>query len=304
MLTIAYLGNFSVSYCTESDIAWTLRTLGHTVVELQENRVNADEVLAAAIKCDLFLWTHTHSFSTSGDMLGVLATLKANGVPTAMLHLDLYWGIPAREQQIGRADFWGCTDSFTADGNHQAEFAARGVRHHYLPPAVVARGCYRGEFRSEYATDVAFVGARNYHSEYPFRAQLVTWLEATYGHRFRYVGGGLRERALNDFYQSAKILVGDCCFSGTPFYTSDRVFETVGRNGFLIHPKVEGLYIPGLVTFAPQNLHDLKEKIDYYLDPAHEAERVAIRDAATAHVAKYDTYTNRVSTMLSVMGLQ
>jgi hypothetical protein len=277
--------------------------MGHTVVELQENRVNASEVLAAAIKCDLFLWTHTHSFSTSGDMRGVLATLKASGVPTAMLHLDLYWGIPAREQQIGRADFWGCADSFTADGNHQAEFAARNVRHHYLPPAVVERGCYRGQFRSEYAADVAFVGARQYHSEYPFRARLIAWLEQTYGHRFRYVGDGLREANLNSFYASTKILVGDCCFSGTPLYTSDRLYETVGRGGFILYPEIPGVSIPGLVTFAPQNLHDLKEKIDYYLDPAHEAERVAKRYEATSHVWQHDTYTSRMNTLLDTVGL-
>lgn len=39
-------------------------------------------------------------------------------------------------------------------------------------------------------------------------------------------------------------MIGDSCFAGSPkgaYYWSDRIPETLGRGGFLIHPYVDGL---------------------------------------------------------------
>jgi hypothetical protein len=152
---------------------------------------------------------------------------------------------------------------------------------------------------------VVFVGSRHYHPEYRFRTTLIDWLQKTYGGRFRRFGGDaggvVREAMLNDVYASAKVVVGDSCFAGAPYYWSDRVPETLGRGGFLIHPTTPGLTIPGLAEYKPGNLIELKQRIAYWL--THEKERRACADTAMAAVRAEHTYTHRMATLLETMGL-
>ena len=55
--------------------------------------------------------------------------------------------------------------------------------------------------------------------------------------------GVIRGKELNDLYATAKVVVGDTLCKGFnyPYYFSDRLFETTGRGGFLIHPYIKGL---------------------------------------------------------------
>ena len=64
-------------------------------------------------------------------------------------------------------------------------------------------------------------------------------------------------------------------------------------------PQIEGVCIP-VATFAPRDMADLIERIDYYL--AHEEERELIRMAAHKHVLEHDTYHNRMKVLLETMG--
>lgn len=313
MLKVAILGNHQVSYCTERELDWTFEHLGHEVTRFQENKDRTELIAAECIskKIDLFIYIHTHGWETPGAIPfeEMIEKIKFAGAVTCGFHLDRYWGLniaDQREDRIGKHPFWKMDHVFTADGGHQKEFEERGVNHHWLPPAVVERGCHCGTYRPELAVDVAFVGQRNYHPEYPFRGELVDWLQNTYGDRFRrYAGdtkwGLCREERLNDLYASVKVCVGDSCFAGEPYYWSDRVYETLGRGGFLIHPAVKGLNIPGLVTYEPRNLDDLKQKIDYYLE--NDSERIKLTASGHLHVKDHETYTNRVMKMIHVMGL-
>jgi hypothetical protein len=313
-LTVAILGNHELPFCTESELDWTFEHLGHKVLKFQENKARTEDIMmqCRAYEADLFVYIHTHGWETPGSVSfeTMLDAIKNMGVKTCGFHLDLYWGLNTadyRQDRIGKHHFWKMDYVFTADGGRQDEFKERGVNHIWLPPAVVERGCFRGNFNPEWAVDVAFVGAKGYHPEYPFRAHLIEWLERTYGDRFRrYAGdtrwGGFREQRLNDLYASVKVCVGDSCFGGLiNNYWSDRVPETLGRGGFLIHPAVNGLNIPGLVTFYRQDLEHLKRQIDYFVE--HDAERQACQDNAFKWVRENETYTNRVMTMLNVMGI-
>ena len=311
-LKVAILGNHSVSYCTERELDWTFEHLGHKVFRFQENQSRTQEIMeTCGAQVDLFIYVHTHGWKTPGAISfdRMIDAIRNSGAVTCGFHLDLYWGLNAsdrREDRIGQHPFWKMDYVFTADGGHQEQFTGRGVNHHWLPPAVVERGCHRGVFQPELAVDVAFIGQRNYHPEYPFRGQLISWLEKTYGPRFRRYGSGtqwgsFREDALNDLYASVKVCIGDSCFAGVSRYWSDRIPETLGRGGFLIHPAVEGLNIPGLVTFEPGNLDQLKEKIDYYV--THDNERAIFSSRAFKWIRENETYTNRVRRMLEVMGL-
>ena len=308
-MTIALCGNHKVIYCTESELAWTLEQMGHTVLRLQENTVSTNDMLTLCRQhhVSLFLYVHTHGWKTPGTfpMEELIGALRAEEIPTASFHLDLYWGLGQhhREAWVGQHPFWQTDRVFTADGGHQSKFEARGVRHQWLPPAVAARHCYRGNICPEYDFDVIFVGSRKYHAEYPFRERLIQWLERTYHRRFRRFGGDcggvVREGRLNDLYASAKVVVGDSCFAGSPFYWSDRVPETLGRGGFLIHPATEGLNIEGLATFPARDLETLKGLIDHHIQNP-EARHVCTERAMT-DVRLHHTYTQRMEVVLAVM---
>jgi hypothetical protein len=124
----------------------------------------------------------------------------------------------------------------------------------------------------------------------------VDFLQREYGDRFHHVTG-IRGHELNDVYASAKVVVGDCIFAGTPFYWSDRVAETIGRRGFLIHPYVQGLEYLQIPKYKPQDLNDLKELIDLWL-PVDE-ERQNVLSQAVSVIQKKDTWTIRMQEILT-----
>jgi hypothetical protein len=90
--------------------------------------------------------------------------------------------------------------------------------------------------------------------------------------------------------------VGDCIFAGTPNYWSDRLPETCGRGGFLLHPKVEGLDIP-VATYEPQNLQSLEEQIDAWLHS--DGWRKADTKRCANIVRDSHTWTDRMQEILS-----
>lgn len=310
-MNIAYIGNFGCDFSTESEIKWTLEErLGHKVIPLQENKITTDEVVMATRErgCRLLLWTHTHG--PDWEMVGQMSRekmideIRKSGVRTASFHLDRFWGLSAldqREERIGTHAFWKTDTVFTADGGNDERFASRGVSHHWLPPAVVERDCYFGKPQPHYTSPICFTGADGYHPEYPFRGLMCSRLKETYGSNFR-IYQGIRQESLNNLYASVRVVVGDSCFAGSDRYWSDRVPEVLGRGGFLIFPKTPGLDIPGLVTYEPGNIEDLIKKINYYTEDEIQEERKEIVKVTQAYVKENDTYTNRMKTLLSVMG--
>ena len=91
-----------------------------------------------------------------------------------------------------------------------------------------------------------------------------------------------------------------------PDYWSDRVYETLGRGGFIIHP-----YIPGmenefvdkehLVFYEYKNFAQLKSLIDYYSE--NDEEREKIRLAGHKLVKEKYTYKNRWEHILKELGI-
>lgn len=307
-MLIALLGNFNVPYSTESHLAWTWEHMGHSVIRLQEDRTSTDAVVTACREHDakLFMYVHTHGWNTPGTMSldQMIETIKSLGVRTCSFHLDRYWGLNVsdkREDRVGQHAFFHTDTVFTADGGNDDRFRARGVNHVWLPPAVVEYGCYFGKPQPG-IPPVIFTGAEGYHPEYSFRPYVVQRLRATYGAQFRQCQG-YREAELNNLYASTRVVAGDSCFGGSPYYWSDRVPEVCGRGGFLIFPETPGLNIPGLVTYIPQNADDLIAKINHYLRDENQDERIRRTAQAHEHVKQYETYTNRMRDVLTVMGL-
>ena len=295
---IAFIGNFKASESTENMIRWALEErLGYEVEQLQENEVNLAAIRSACDWNDALLWVKTPNWLqvTNREMGELLDEIK---IPSFSIHLDKFWGIPEREDQIGVHPFWKTKFVFTADGSAQEKFRERGVNHIWMKPAVSEVYCHPGWTWDMYRCDVGFVGAKDYHAQYPFRRQLVEFLEKTYKERFQHITG-LRGHGLNDFYASCKVVVGDCIFAGTPNYWSDRVPETLGRFGFMLHPQVQGLTIP-MAFYYPQNLEALHEMIEVCL-ALPEAERNKAKVECAAMVRSNDTWTLRMREILGIV---
>lgn len=327
-MKLLFIGNFEPPYSTENELKWTFEHLGWEVTAVQEN---ADNPTVLMQDHALFLWVHTHGWDKNVDTFKEFLSLAIKaGIPTASFHLDRYWGLnknDRREDLIGQHPFWHTDTVFTADGGDH-DWKGRGVNHHWLKPGVVERDCYIGEPRNEYEVDVAFVGSQHYHPEYKERSQLITWLEQTYGDRFRRFAGDtpsgtVRGKDLNDLYASVKVVVGDSCFANhnealiyssvtgdysswpNENYWSDRIAETTGRGGFLMHPQTPGLDHEGIIAYEPGGIatwnYKLKHDIDYWLE--HDQQREEIRQQGYKWTKNNATYTNRVKEMLSIIGI-
>lgn len=305
-LRIGFIGNFGVSYSTESDRAWSFEKLGHEVVRFQENETRVEDLIEAVRMrgIQVVFYSHTHGWEIR-NLTSFFAYCKDAGIPTASVHLDR-WAWLDRAKDVGKEATWFTEYQFMADGSPEAVelYEKLGLKWHWIKPGVVERDCYLASpDRVRFPHDIIFVGSKGYHHEYPERPKLIQFLRDTYGDRFGHYGGDglgtIRGHDLNVLYASAKVVVGDSCFGGRPRYWSDRVTETTGRGGFLIHPPCEGLDIHGMAHYESGNLDSLKRAIDYYLvSPRHRQE---IIDLTFNWVRENETYTNRANEMLDII---
>lgn len=300
-MKITYLGNFRCSWCTEVHIAFTLEKLGHEVVRLQENEVTLEKVVSEANVSDIFLWTRTYNYANF-DQFEMLRQIK---VPTVSFHLDYYFGI-SRQINLTQDSFWHTDFVFQPDGDHQEEFKKLGINSYWLPPAVYGDECYMAD--EPISRDLIFVGSYNeYHGEYPFRRELINWLYNNYPQFKLYPEApefiAVRGDDLNRLYASTKIAVGDSLnLPGNTTYTSDRIFETTGRGGFILYPKIEFLegIFPKEIFYEVGDKSALANKIEYYL--THDEEREKLRKQCFEITKKNHTYTQRLKHLLKIVG--
>lgn len=316
-MRIAYIGNRKnkasdgKSFNTENHIALTLEKLGHQVIFLQEDELQPGWQRLVN-DCDFMLWTRTWKGNvTINDLLQIR-------VPTVSFHLDKYTGI-ARDGGLADDAFWRTDYVFSPEGSDEAKqvFKELNINQFYLPAGVFEDECYMAKPEVQYMHDVVFVGggSRYAHPEWPYRAQLVKWLEETYGPRFKKYGWPeetVRGEELNKLYASCKVVVGDslCKDFKDEYYFSDRIFETTGRGGFIIHPYIKGLEahfnILGkttgpteLITYDFGDFTQLKSLIDFYLE--NDKIRNKIRERGFKRTKTTNTYTNRMKEMINVL---
>lgn len=317
-MKLLFLGNFGVDYSSENHHKKSLEAIGHTVVPLQEGQATTADVLRASQDVDALIWVHTHGWNTietEGISIGTMfADLKARGIETLTYHLDLWFGLD-RQKDLEADPFYRNIGHFFTVDKLMADWFNENtdVKGHYLHAAVFDQECYMAPRLDQWPdeTNVVFVGSRGYHHEWPYRPQLIDWLKETYGPAFTHVGGDgmvptTRGAALNQLYANSKVAIGDslCINFEYPYYWSDRVYETLGRGGFIIHPYIEGMetdFVDGkhLVFYKFGDFDDLKKKIDYYLE--NDAEREAIRAAGHQHVKDFHTYKNRWTTIIETI---
>lgn len=305
-MIIYYLGNFLPEWSTENHIAKTLRSMKHEVVELQENFIQPEH-LAERLRheeIDLFLVTRTWGQTLKNDHLSIL---EVRNIPSASFHLDLYVGLK-RDGGLGSDPFWQTNFVFTPDGDPKSQryFREHGINHYYLRPGVYEDECFM--FDVEKSKDLVFVGSYSYHPEWRYRNKLIDWLKNNYSEQFELWGsegmGHVRGEELNRLYSTTKVVVGDSLhLPNHDYYWSDRVYETLGRGGFLIHPYIKGLGEEftdkeHLVFYEYGNFDQLKNLINYYL--AEHEERDDIRRKGHKLVKEKYTYTQRMKELLKV----
>lgn len=304
--TIAFIGNFIPAHSTENDRKWSLEKLGHTVIPIQENKATVTFLNALISKVDLLLYSHTHdpSYVIAG-LKQVFENYKKADVPTASVHLDR-WAWLKRVEDVGIEATWFTEYQFMADGSPEAVelYKKYNLNWHYLKAGVVERDCYIAEANhARFPHEIIFVGSRGYHPEYAFRPKIIDFLQGIYGNRFGHYGNDglevVRGHELNVLYSTAKIAVGDSCFGGRPNYVSDRYYETRGRNGFLIHPQVEGVDNTGVASYKANDLESLKKVIDIFLE--HHDSRELARRIGFDYVKNNETYTHRAQEMLDII---
>lgn len=235
--------------------------------------------------------------------MGGESPLSKKEIPirSCYITLDLEIGL-IRSFYILRANQWKYDFVFSPDGGNDEEFKRRGINHFWLKAGIWHRNCIRGNFKKEYAHDIVFVGQENYLAEWGYRKKLIDFLRKEYKDKFelypkeKLIWG----RELADLYTSTKIVIGDSINS--PYYWSNRIYETLGRGGFLIHPEIKGLekefeYGIDFVPYKYGDFAGLKRKIDYYL--SHSEERKKISDSGFKKCKKY-TFLERAKEVIKI----
>lgn len=310
-MKIVFVGNHSVDYSSETHHCKTLESLGHEVIRVQEGRVEGAKILSIAENADLLIWIHTHGWDTPGLISSgeVLHRLKEKGITTLTYHLDLWLGL-AREKDLTTDDFYKHIQHFFSVDKLMADWFNKNteVKGHYILAGVYDKECYiHPDYDPKnFENDIIFVGSRNYHPEWPWRPQLVDWLKETYGDRFKHYGndglGTVRGDALNRLYAKTKVVVGDSLCPGFdyPFYSTDRLFETTGRGGFLIYPEIPklfGVFENRITYYKFKDLNGLKNQIDFYLE--NDEKREELRMEAHNHTKNNHTYVQRWQEILN-----
>lgn len=311
-ITVAQIGNFTYPWCSEVHFGASLEELGHRVVRLQENRLDWTGLPAklATEGAQVVMWTRTWP-ADMGTVLPVLESLRADGVPTVAYHLDRWHGLD-REHQVRDQPFFRCALVISPDDSPR--WAEDGVNHFWLPPGVYGAECVPVPPNPRrWPHDVVFVGSVPYpHPEWaPYRAELVDRMRKAFGARFGVWPQNrrpVRGRMLQELYATAKVVVGDSCLAGeTHRYVSDRVPETLGRGGLLLHPYAEWMEDwwrsdVDLLTYRLGDFDDAIEQARMALDRSDWGRSIAQHGRAT--VLGRDTYRHRMETMLAEVDRQ
>lgn len=260
---IAYLGKFNHLH-DEEYIARSFEMLGCVVKRIPQNTTWYDtQQSLLAFKPDILIYA---KWECPKELEPTLTILKRGGMKTVCWLFDLYFNY-SREYQVKNKSFFKSDYVFTTDGGNQRRFDEIGINHKCVRQGIYKLECKILPFK-KIEHEIVFVGSDS--PVYPERSALVKELKAEwFGKKDT---NEMRGNSLNELYQVSRIVIGDSYPSA--HYWSNRIVETLGRGGFLIHKEVEGLKeeYPYLVTYKDKK--DLLEKIEYY--KTHEKERRSI----------------------------
>jgi hypothetical protein len=264
-MNIIYIGKFGKIY-DEEYIARSFEMLGHNVLRMSETiklRYFINDI--TEFKPDMVIYAKL----ATPNAESLILECKKRKIKTVCWVFDLYWGY-VREHLVHKLPAFKSDYVFTTDGGNNDKWKSVGVNHQCVRQGIYTEDCFM--LTLDKIHDVIFIGSDNiYNPRKEFLDKLAT------DFNFKWFGkqntDEVRSKDLNEVIARSKIVVGDSFPSD--YYWSNRVVETLGRGGFLIHREVKGLKdeYPDIVTYDG-SYEDLKSKIDYYLK--HDKEREAI----------------------------
>lgn len=298
-MKIAYIGSFGQLY-DEEGIAKSLERLGHTVVRFEENQVKTESLYEIMqMKPDFVLMAKLKIGLVYRKWF--VDECRKNGIKTVCWVPDLYWGTHRESLLSGNIDaIFRCDLVCTPDGGNDARWEERGINHRLL-----RQGIYDGEIgfgqKVDRDFDIVFIGCHN--QTFSYRDKTMGALQKRYGDSFKWFGRDnthqVRDKNLNNLFASVKIVIGDSVYSD--YYWSNRIYETIGRGGFIIHPNIKGLekefwYYHHFVPYDYGNYDSLFEKIDYFMD--HESDRMKIIKSGMECVKENHTLLHRCKRLI------
>ena len=318
-MNVLYLGNFRPPHSTENDVAASLTSLGHSVSKYQEDDAINDwsKFLERIRGIDLLLYTRTWGLPDHAKE--VWKECDRIGIMTAAYHLDLFFGLE-RHELVKHDSMFRMAHVFTADGDHDKEFAEAGVNHHYLRAGVNTKECRTYVPAGKWEKyEVAFVGSsrRYHHSSWRHRSRIQQALEKNFGDKYLLIPNhgepAVRGQMLNKLYASVPVIVGDTLSQNLEksLYWSDRVYETLGRGGFLLFPRIEALQaelwdVPAIDWYEFGDYEGMVEKAQHWVQRFQDNPglRKALTLESSAIIKERCSYNVRVANALEIMGLR
>jgi len=299
-MRIFYAGNFN--NVNAEYISKTLESMGHEVKRRNEDHTTVDWVLKH-IEEEQYDFMLCEEARFKGDYIYGVGDGQKDKVKGRLIEImdkilvvpwltNLIQNIPERSYLLEDNPVFKAPRVFTTDGGLKRDNVF------CLRQGVYDRDAVMSKEESQYR--VGFVGEDNQRF-WPYRKQLIKFLKDNYD-SLRLAGHG-RDRyyglELNKLLGSIDIIVGDSVYS--PNYWSNRVYEVIGRGGFLIMPDIPGLdeeFTPfkHYVPYEFNNFDDLRKKIDYYL--THKDEREYIRQEGFEYCKENYTYKQRLEVII------
>jgi len=294
-LRILYIGKFDHSHSTERYVTNAFRDLGHTVKGIPaKTRISNAGIQKRVEEFEPSFILFSKAKPSYINFL--LDYCRKKEILTVCWQWDLYFSLRGKSAMPPQfySDYL-----FTTDGGHQEEFKKHKYNHHLL-----RQGIHKPEAKivtsKNFTFDLAFVGSYRGHKS---RMKLIKWLKKEYPHQFEH-HTHTRGMKLNRALGRVKIVVGDSYPS--PNYWSNRVYEILGRGGFLLHPKTEGLDMEfedgkDYISYPRGDHKQLQEIIAHYIQ--QDTERETIRLQGHSKCLKQYTYHQRVLSLLSTIRL-
>lgn len=294
-MKIAYIGSFKRLF-DEEGIARSFEALGHQVIRFNEAGFHEGMIQQVLdTKADILLFAKLKIEYALRDRL-----IDSFPGKTVCYVPDLYWGLsrqylPKNRDTIFRADF-----VLTPDGGNDALWKESRVNHYCVRQGIYDKEI--GYIKGKKIHDLTFVGAIN--PQFPYRKSLISFVSNNFN--LHWVGGRredeCRGKALSELIGASKVVLGDSVKS--PRYWSNRIYETIGRGGMIIHPMTEGLdeeYEPykHFIPYEYGDFNGLRAKIDYYIKHPEEAEKIAL--AGMEYTREHHTLLNRCEQILNIV---
>jgi len=272
----------------ENAITYALEQLGHRVERLRESR----GYVGHRLECDFVLFHHWHDPET----------LRRIKVPKVFWQFDLVtYPDPTLSQRNQRRIQWMndiiplvdlgfCTDGdwVKQDQSGKLNWLMQGCDSRFAVPgkasSVIVPLLFTGMSKG------GGLGRESFAEEMRHR----------YRSQFSQIRG-VHGEALADVIASSDIVLAPD-HPATDTYWSNRVFLTLGFQGFLLHPYCERLkdfYEDGKELVMYKSRSELYELIDHYLKSP--SERQKIREAGYARTIAEHTYTHRVEKLIQVV---